>query len=55
MLLLQMIILFLARMINICDAAMKKVVLEVLHRHFSGYPELKEQFLKDIFGIATVC
>ena len=35
---------------------MKKVVqevLRVLHRHFSSFPHLKEQLLKDIFSLPT--
>ena len=33
------------------DEEMKKGVQEVHHhRHFSGYPEVKEQLLKDAFG-----
>ena len=39
------------------DDVMKKVVQEVLrglHLHYAGFPELKERFLKNIFGIATV-
>ena len=37
------------------DSEMKKVVQEVqrvLHRHFAGYPEVKEHLLKAIFGLA---
>ena len=36
---------------------MKKVVQEVLrglHRHFAGFPHLKEHFLNSIFGLGTV-
>ena len=35
---------------------MKKVVqevLRVLHRHFAGYPHLKEHLLRSIFGFKT--
>ena len=38
------------------DDAMKKVVqevLRVLHRHFAGFPHLKEHLLKSIFGFTT--
>ena len=34
--------------------AMKKVVQEVLrglHHHFAGFPEVREQLLKSIFGL----
>ena len=36
---------------------MKKVVQEVLgvlHRHYAGFPHLKEQLLKSIFGVTSV-
>ena len=35
------------------DEEMKKVVQEVLHHHFSGFPHLKEHLLKAIFGFTT--
>ena len=38
------------------DEEMQKVVqevLRVLHHHFSGFPQVKEQVLKSIFGLAT--
>ena len=38
------------------DEEMKKVVQEVLrglHRHFAGYPEVKEHLLNCVFGFKT--
>ena len=39
------------------DEEMKKVVQEVLrglHRHYAGFPHLKDQLLKAIFGFTTI-